>query len=133
MAIYENYRKLNPPGPTWDRKARYQAIGKAPGEGFDDVFLVSALNHHVCIVRARVPEKLLMILDGGDEKEGWERIVMWRSKWYDMYLGSERLEAMGIVWGMMAWLMRKIDNPADAGTATTEEDNSAAEEKMDLS
>ena len=22
MAIYENYRKLNPPGPTWDRKAR---------------------------------------------------------------------------------------------------------------
>jgi hypothetical protein len=133
MAIYENYRKLNPPGPTWDRKARYQAIGKAPGEGFDDVFLVSALNHHVCIMRARVPEKLLMILDGGDEKEGWERIVMWRSKWYDMYLGSERLEAMEIVWGMMAWLMRKIDNPADVGTATMEEDTSAAEEKMDLS
>jgi hypothetical protein len=73
-----------------------------------------------------------MILDGGDEKEGWERIVMWRSKWYDMYLGSERLEAMGIVWGMMAWLMRKIDSPADAGTATAEEDKSASE-KMDLS
>lgn len=113
MQIYENYRRMNPPGTTWDRKARYCAIGKAPwqgqGEGYDDVFLVSALNHHISIVRARVPERLLGVLEGEEGKDGWERVVMWRSKWFDMYLAEERVEAMGIVWGMMAYLMRKVD------------------------
>jgi hypothetical protein len=69
-------------------------------------------------------------LEGSDDREGWERVVMWRSKWYDLYLKEERIEAMGVVWGMMAWLMRKIEDPAKA------EDQAAAEaqpEKMDLS
>jgi hypothetical protein len=130
LQIYENYRKLNPPGPTWDRKARYCAIGKEPAKGYDDVFMVSSLNHHICVVRARVPEKLLGVLEGSDEGEGWERVVMWRSKWYDLYLKDERIEAMGIVWGMIAWLMRKIEDPVKA------EDYAggvAQDEKMDLS
>jgi len=74
MQIYENYRRMNPPGPTWDRKARYCAIGKEPGIGFDDVFMVSSLNHHICIVRARVPEKLLDVFDAATMEtvgNGW--------------------------------------------------------------
>lgn len=115
MAVYENYRKMNPPSATWDRKARYSAIGKVPGKGYDDIFLMSALNHHVSIVRARVSEKLLSVLDGGMEDE-WERLEIRRTKWYDLYLKEERVEAMGCVWGVIAWLMRKVETP-EAQTA----------------
>lgn len=131
MHIYESYRKMNPPSSTWDRKARYEAIGRRKGEKGDDVFLVSSLNHHVCIVRARVPDGLLAALGGeraegakgaerveggsGIEVEGggeeWERVEIRRSKWYDLYQSSERVEAMGVIWGMMAWLMRSTEEP----------------------
>jgi hypothetical protein len=130
MQIYESYRRMNPPGPTWDRKARYCAIGKKPGSGFDDVFMVSSLNHHICIVRAMVPEKLLGVFEGSNDREGWERVVVWRSKWYDLYLKEERIEAMGVVWGMMAWLMRKIEDPVKAEDQVA---NGAQDAKMDLS
>ncbi|PVH88056.1 hypothetical protein DL98DRAFT_509563 [Cadophora sp. DSE1049] len=129
MAVYENYRKMNPPSATWDRKARYSAIGKVPGKGYDDIFLMSALNHHVSIVRARVSEKLLGVLEGGMEDE-WERLEIRRTKWYDLYLKDERVEAMGCVWGVMAWLMRKVETPgAEKATGI----DVPEVEKMDLS
>lgn len=118
MQIYENYRKMLPPSSTWDRKARYCAIGKVARAGYDEIFLISALNHHVSIVRARVPESLLEILDGGDEGKGWERLAMWRSKWFDLFLISERVEAMELIWGMMAWLMRSQPPVTDQETDT---------------
>lgn len=128
MAMYESYRKMNPPSATWDRRARYEAIGKVPGSGYDDVFLVSALNHHVCIVRARVPDGLMDVLAGGETEE-WHRVEVWRSRWFDLYLGVDRVEAMGILWGVIGWLMRKVEWPGegkDGGEV-------AQGEKMDLS
>jgi hypothetical protein len=106
MTIYENYRKLLPPSSTWDRKARYEAIGRVKGSGWDDVFLVSALNHHVCVMRARVPNALLEVLGGETDGEGWERVQVWRSRWFDLFLVEDRIQGMELVWGMMAWLMR---------------------------
>ncbi|CZS95119.1 uncharacterized protein RAG0_04897 [Rhynchosporium agropyri] len=130
MAIYEQYRKMNAPSATWDRKARYSAIGKVAGQGYDDIFLMSALNHHISIVRARVSEKLLSVLDGGEEDE-WDRLEVRRTKWYDLYLGEERVEAMGCIWGVMAWLMRKVENPIGGKSVASGDDKEA--EKMDLS
>lgn len=124
MQIYENYRKMLPPSSSWDRKARYSPIGKAKGVDYDDVFLVSSLNHHVSIVRARVPASLMGVLDGGDHSKGWDTLMMYRSKWYDLFLTDERIEAMELVWGMMNWLMRSQEVPE------TEPD---VGEKMELS
>ncbi|KAG4443129.1 hypothetical protein IFR05_001361 [Cadophora sp. M221] len=134
MAIYESYRKMSPPSATWDRKARYSAIGKVPGRGYDDVFLVSALNHHVCVVRARVSERLLSVLAGGMEDD-WERLEVRRSKWFDLYLAEERVEAMGCVWGLMAWLMRKVGSENEGGEGSEEVagEGDGLVEKMDLS
>lgn len=114
LPIYDNYRKLLPPTPTWDRKARYLSIGRVPGASYDDIFLVSALNHHISIVRTRVPSKLLEVLDGSHEVGEWERVEMWRSRWFDVFLAKDRVEAMEVVWGMMGWLMRKIEEPVVA-------------------
>lgn len=107
MAMYQPYRKMVPPSSSWDRRARYCAIGKMSGQIFDDVFLVSALNHHVCILRARIPDALLKALDGEDIE--WGKLCLWRSKWYDLFLPADRVAAMSVIWGMMAWLMRKTD------------------------
>jgi len=57
-------------------------------------------------------------------------VVMFRSKWYDLYLKKERIEAMGIVWGMIAWLMRHIDSPVKTENKVAD---AAKNEKMDLS
>jgi hypothetical protein len=111
--VYENYRKLLPPSSGWDRRARYSAIGKAKGAGADDIFLISSLNHHVSIVRARVPDGLLRALDG--EEAEWERVVMWRSRWFDLFLKEDRIQGMDLIWGMMAWLMRSEDPEQEPG------------------
>lgn len=113
MTIYDAYRMVRPPSSTWDRKARYISIGKEPGASHDDIFLLSALNHHISIVRVRVPGSLMEELQGGKEKER-EGLVMWRSQWWDMFIIEERVEAMRCVWGMMAYLMRKIE-PEEGG------------------
>lgn len=135
MAIYENYRKMLPPSSNWDRKTRYEAIGKVKGVGYDDIFLVSALNHHVSIVRIRVPVRLLEVLGGSavDEKgRDWGRVMAWRSRWFDLFLVSDRVEGMGLVWGMMAWLMRAVDEASAGGS---DENNKSVDkgDKMDTS
>ncbi|PQE32447.1 system b protein [Rutstroemia sp. NJR-2017a WRK4] len=117
MQIYDNYRKMLPPSSTWDRKARYMAIGKvggAQGE-WDDVFLVSCINHHIGFLRARVGKGLLDELeDGGKGRQALDRTTVWRSKWYDVFLAEERIEAMNVVWGIMAWSMRDTLNDGAA-------------------
>lgn len=120
--LYENYRKMMPPASTWDKKARYMAIGKPGGvQGdWDEIFLVSCVNHHISFLRGRVGKGILEVLDGEkDGKEGFERTTVWRTKWYDFFRVEDRVEAMGIVWGMMAWIMRKeeegVNGKGDVG------------------
>ncbi|TVY84755.1 hypothetical protein LSUE1_G000566 [Lachnellula suecica] len=133
MQIYEKYRQMMPPSSTWDRRARYSAIGKeSSAQGYDDIFLISALNHHVSIIRVRVPDKLLSALEGKDRGH-WERMTMWRSKWYDLFIAEERVDAMQVVWGMMAYLMRKIEDPSRSAETDTQVGDERNSEKMDLS
>jgi hypothetical protein len=115
MTMYDAYRIVRGPSSTWDRKARYLGIGKEAGSTYDDIFLLSALNHHVSVVRVRVPGSLLEELAGaqGNEREG---VVMWRSKWWDMFLVDDRVEAMRCIWGMMAYMMRRIETAAPTET-----------------
>ena len=105
--MYESYRNLKSPSASWDPKCRYEAIGKASGETYDDIFLISCLNHHVSVVRARVPDKLVEVLEGADEEAGWGKLEICRTKWFDLYLGTERIEALNVIWGVVNWLMRK--------------------------
>lgn len=135
LAVYDNYRRVRPPAAMWDRKTRYEAIGRTRGADYDDVFVVSALFHHVAILRVRVPDRLLAVLDGAaepeaDEGEGegqdedadedagedkreqrpsWGRLEIWRSPWYDLFRAADRVAAVRLVWAMMAFTMRGED------------------------
>ncbi|ORY60905.1 uncharacterized protein BCR38DRAFT_442853 [Pseudomassariella vexata] len=110
MSMYDNYRMVRLPSSNWDRKARYRAIGKRTGADYDDVFVVSSLFHHICVLRTRVPTRLLDVMAGAPEEDqarSWDKVEMWRSRWFDLFLVEERLEALRLVWGVMAWMMRK--------------------------
>ena len=108
--MYDNYRMVRQPKSTWDKKTRYEAIGRARGVDYDDVFVVSTVLHHVSIVRMRVPDRLLAVLSGEAEDSGagrsWGRLEVWRSPWFDFFKVDERVRAMQVVWSMMAWMMR---------------------------
>lgn len=127
LSVYDRYRMVRLPSSNWDKKARYEAIGKIRGVGYDDVFVVSSLFHHLCVLRVRVPDRLLEVLDGaaedgfeGGEKGGeggegrsWGKLEVWRSSWFDLFIVEQRLEAMRLLWGVMAWSMRKVDGDGD--------------------
>ncbi|KAI1180981.1 hypothetical protein F4777DRAFT_573637 [Nemania sp. FL0916] len=135
FTVYDRYRMVRLPSSNWDKKARYEAIGKVKGAGYDDVFVVSSLFHHISILRVRVPDRLLQILEGAAEddasaaKEGeenkadggcsWGKLEIWRSAWFDLFVVDQRLEAMRLLWGVMAWSMRKT-----ATTTTTDSTSS---------
>ncbi|KAM5352095.1 hypothetical protein ACJ41O_004818 [Fusarium nematophilum] len=111
MSIYDNYRMVRPPSSTWDKKAQYEAIGRRKGADYDDIFVMSSLFHHFSILRVRVPNRLLEVLDGACEldsaKRSWGKVEAWRSPWYDLFDTKQRLEALKLVWGVMAYQMRK--------------------------
>jgi hypothetical protein len=120
LPMYDNYRMIRPPSAAWDKKTRYEAVGRRRGVDYDDVFVISSLFHHISVVRVRVPDRLLEVLDGaaddsGEEgkKRSWGGLEVWRSKWYDFFLVEDRLEAMQLVWGMMAYLMTKQEDGDD--------------------
>ncbi|KAG6011291.1 hypothetical protein E4U43_008413 [Claviceps pusilla] len=110
LPIYDNYRMVRPPPSSWDRKARYEAIGKTPGTTYDDIFILSSLFHHMSILRVRVPTRLLDVLDGSPEpdatKRSWGKVEAWRSPWYDFFQVDQRVAAMQSIWAVMAHLMR---------------------------
>ncbi|ETS85511.1 hypothetical protein PFICI_03536 [Pestalotiopsis fici W106-1] len=137
LSIYDNYRQVKLPAATWDKKARYSAIGKVPGADYDDVFVISSLFHHISVIRVRVPLRILDVLAGAPEGEGeqreekkkeeeeeeeeeeedetghdksWGELQVWRSKWFDLFLAEDRLEALRLLWGLNAWMMRKVDS-----------------------
>ncbi|KAL1899108.1 hypothetical protein Sste5346_003030 [Sporothrix stenoceras] len=124
LAIYDNYRMVRPPSSSWDKKTRYQAIGRKVGADYDDIFVVSALFHHMSIVRMRVPQKLLQALDGDEEAgetaldEKWAGLEVARSPWYDFFKVEDRLKAMQLSWAMMAYLMREQDTDVKMGGAS---------------
>lgn len=121
MSIYDNYRMVRPPASTWDKKARYEAIGRQRGAGYDDIFVISALFHHVSIMRVRVPQRLLDVLDGDAEldlqKRSWGKVPAWRSRWFDLFSVEDRTEAMKMLWAVMAWQMRKMSDDQDTPMA----------------
>lgn len=121
MPIYDNYRMVRPPSSSWDRKAKYEAIGKVAGANCDDIFVISSVFHHVSVLRVRVPTRLLDALDGSPEPDpaqrSWGNVQAWRSPWYDFFEVDQRIAAMQLVWAVVAYQMRKIPGAEESANA----------------
>lgn len=75
------------------------------------VFLVSALNHHISILKLTVHKAYLEYLQSGSLPPAsvgseWCNPVVVRSQWYDLFVVEDRLEAMRALWGVMGYLAR---------------------------
>ncbi|KAJ6440897.1 hypothetical protein O9K51_06689 [Purpureocillium lavendulum] len=121
MSVYDNYRMVRLPSSAWDRKAKYEAIGKTQGADYDDIFVISSLFHHISFLRVRVPNRLLEVMDGSPEpdasKRSWGKVQAWRSPWYDLFATEQRVVAMQLLWAVMSYQMRKDSSDNDVSMA----------------
>lgn len=120
LAVYDAYRMVRPPAMHWDPKTRYTPVGRRRGTDYDDVFVISSLFHHISVLRVRVPDRLLEVLDGAPTPDGrdWGAVRVWRTRWLDFFVPEDRVEAMKAVWAVSAYSMRAMDGAhadADAG------------------
>lgn len=119
LAIYDAYRMVRPPAMHWDPKTKYTAIGRQRGAGdYDDVFVISSLFHHVSILRVRVPDRLLDVLNGAIPDPGVQargRMDVWRTRWFDFFVAQDRVDAMKTLWAVMSYSMRKVEEEAHVG------------------
>jgi hypothetical protein len=79
------------------------------------IFLISALNHHVSVVKLRVHDEYLNYLETGEFRgqkqleelpEDWSSPSVTRTRWYDLLKAEERAEAFVKIWGVAGFLSR---------------------------
>ncbi|KAI9797837.1 MAG: hypothetical protein M1835_006359 [Candelina submexicana] len=129
----QSHRTLSPGPGLWDKKVTYVQVGKNEEDDFDDIFMVSSINHHISILRLRIHPLYLQYLETGtappsahsqpsndgdnaqfpnpqaaesQQEQPWYLLKLQRSKWYDLFSAEDRVEAMKGVWGVFTWLMR---------------------------
>ncbi|KAI3396020.1 hypothetical protein diail_516 [Diaporthe ilicicola] len=117
LAVYDAFRMVRPPALHWDPKTRYTPVGRRRGVNYDDVFVISSLFHHMSVLRVRVPDRLLEVLDGAPDQRGrdWGKVEVWRTRWFDFFLPDDRVEAMKAVWAVAAWAMRAMGEEVGEG------------------
>ncbi|MCJ1257288.1 hypothetical protein MMC24_005113 [Lignoscripta atroalba] len=116
----EAYNKLQGPSPTWDKRVTYMQIGKSKKQSYDDIYMISSLNHHISIVRLRVHPEYLNYITNGEHcrdldpmQRPWYILEMVRSKWFDLLLPDDRLQAMRGIWGIMGFMMRTLEDEVE--------------------
>lgn len=65
QANARNYLDAKPPESMWEAKMEYRMVGKEVGKGFDTIFIISALNHHISILSVRIHDKWLDFFTNG--------------------------------------------------------------------
>ncbi|KAJ5663579.1 hypothetical protein N7507_004310 [Penicillium longicatenatum] len=106
------------PGPSlWDKRMRYMQIGKAKDSPFDDIYMISAINHHIAILHLRVHRRYLEILTDGESTfpeespipdQPWHVLKLQRTRWYDLLDANDRIEGLKCVWRLFHYQQRTI-------------------------
>ena len=127
------WKEVRPPATTWEKGITYMKIGCGKGSDIDDVgsvvvhaaceltsaqiYLFSALNHHISIVHLRVYHRYIEHLGKQHRKskvvplgQPWYRLEMRRTRWYDLFSMEDRVEAMRGIWAVMGCLMRRPED-----------------------
>ncbi|KAJ5485370.1 hypothetical protein N7539_005358 [Penicillium diatomitis] len=114
MSSSEKWKILQPGPSLWDRRMRYMRIGKARESLYDDIYMISAINHHISILHLRVHQRYLDILTNGtsnipadsDPDQPWHVLKLQRTRWYDLLNGPDRVEALQSVWTLFHYQLR---------------------------
>ena len=125
--LAEKWKLVKPGLSLWDKRMRYMRVGRAGSASseanFDDIFMVSSINHHISVLRLRVHDRYLLWLAGeeGEKKSTTSEtdtepepehqqegriLEMKRTRWFDLFEAEDRRQAMEGLWRVMGWLMR---------------------------
>ncbi|KAJ5447792.1 hypothetical protein N7445_002613 [Penicillium cf. griseofulvum] len=117
--------KILQPGPSlWDKRMSYLQIGKVQESPFDDIYMISSINHHISILHLRVHRRYLDILTNGDstfpatEGEPWHILNLQRTRWFDLLDSNDRIEALKGVWQLFHHQMRQTHREGDVPVPT---------------
>ncbi|KAH6644044.1 hypothetical protein C7974DRAFT_13128 [Boeremia exigua] len=106
------WKIVKPGNPLWDPKVIYEAIGKESDAEWDDVFMVSSLNHHIRLLKLHVHSAYVEYLTNGKLPEtqpsdpDWCSPKLDKTRWFDLFNVDDRSEAMRGLWGVMSYLLR---------------------------
>ncbi|CAL5874838.1 uncharacterized protein PFLUO_LOCUS9140 [Penicillium psychrofluorescens] len=113
----EKWKILQPGTSLWDKRMKYMQIGKVPESPFDDIYMVSSINHHISILHLRVHRRYLEILGNGDSsfppdtdssEQPWHVLKLQRTRWFDLLDGNDRVEGLKAVWRLFHYQLRKV-------------------------
>lgn len=125
---YQEWLKIRPNVPNWDEKIIFRRIGRPSQEegadGWDNVYMISAANHHACILQMNVHERYIEWLetgkttrehgeerekkDGGDGANARQEHVLYmsRSPWFDLFDVEQRKALLVGIWRVLCWMNR---------------------------
>ncbi|KAK4498117.1 hypothetical protein PRZ48_010773 [Zasmidium cellare] len=109
------WKELKCGSKLWDAKMDYEAVGKDPNSEFDEIFMVSALNHHISILKLTVHSAYIDYLlteqlpDPLPSDRSWCAPRLQRTQWYDLMDIEQRVQAFRALWGIMAFLTRDVN------------------------
>ncbi|KAK2750722.1 hypothetical protein FQN57_002795 [Myotisia sp. PD_48] len=116
MTKVEKWRIVQPGPGLWDPKMKYMRIGAGTDSSFDDIFMISSLNHHFSIVHIRVHSNYLEWLSTGrtefpdddtdTSEQPWHRLVVRRTRWFDFLNVKDRVDGFDGLWALFTWLLR---------------------------
>ncbi|KAK5077052.1 hypothetical protein LTR64_005468 [Lithohypha guttulata] len=117
---HQDWQILRPNTPMWDDKIIYKHIGKPEESEFDEIYMISSVNHHVALLRMKVHPEYLAWLEAGEEVPdenvaGLKKNVLHveRSTWFDMFDVQARREFLTALWRVMSWLNRDYVEKAE--------------------
>ncbi|KAF2173778.1 hypothetical protein M409DRAFT_16050 [Zasmidium cellare ATCC 36951] len=112
------WKELKCGSKLWDAKMDYEAVGKDPTSDFDEIFMVSALNHHISILKLTVHGAYIDYLlteqlpNPMPSDPAWCAPRLQRTQWYDLLDIEQRVQAFCVLWGIMAYLTRDVNTTA---------------------
>ncbi|KAK2882394.1 hypothetical protein FQN49_000397 [Arthroderma sp. PD_2] len=122
VTMIEKWKSLQLGPSLWDRRTKYMKIGADADNPFDDVFMVSSINHHFSIVHLRVHDNYLKWLATGKtdfantdtassqdpnlKTPPWQCLVLRRTRWFDFFNPIDRKEGFDGLWAVLTHMMR---------------------------
>lgn len=117
------WKSMQPPSRIWEKNVAYHSIGRDKTSDHDDIYLVSSVNHHVSILHLRIHQNYIDHLQNPSNtpnvaQQPWYILEMKRTKWFDLFIAEDRVEAMRGIWAVIGWQMR--DTSGDRETIKEE-------------
>ncbi|KAL4779320.1 hypothetical protein BJX76DRAFT_92042 [Aspergillus varians] len=119
MSSSDKWKIVQPGSSLWDRRMRYIQIGTDKDSPFDDIYMLSSINHHLAILHLRVHRRYLDIVTTGTSHihehsppdHPWHVLKLRRTRWYNLFDVEDRLEVFKGIWTIFHCLLRHTGGP----------------------